>query len=216
MTIAKLLEEISFVPGVSGSCIFDPEQGPMFTDAKMQLSETALQSIGASVCRMLKMGTMNGLKITGGNYRFDNCTVLAVPLQTAAVLLTICDTQVNCSLAMSTSSMLAGDISTLLLKNAAQDADIEQPFDSDIELIDIEEDDGYEASLQEQLDRIEDSLAEAMGPVAEMIMRDNVATWIRQGPAVAARLHELVKLVAAEIGDESLVKEFTIRIDDIF
>jgi hypothetical protein len=61
----------------------------------------------------------------------------------------------------------------------------------------------------------EDALAGAIGPVAGMIIQDYINKWKKAGPEVAARLSELAAMLTEEIGDPTLEKEFTAKVESI-
>ena len=106
----KLLQEISVIPGVTGSCIFDKKEGPLCSDLHPSLSKDRLQVVGIHLVRLMQMGTMAGLSITSSHFRFDKYTVIGIPLDIDAVLLTVCDAQANCSLVATSAVMLAADM----------------------------------------------------------------------------------------------------------
>jgi len=211
MTIKKLLDEISVIPGVAGSCVFDRTDGPLCTNSEATLSRDILLKVGSYLMRMLKMGEMNDIDITGSNYRFDTCSVVSTPLGSDAILLTICDNQANCSLVATTAAMLAADMKEQLVKGGVSESVIiekQQEIALDAE---AEEKAPPDSRLQEYFDKIEEELAFAIGPVAGMIMQDYIVKWQQNGPAEAERLPELITILSAEISDNTLITEFRER-----
>lgn len=213
MTMKKLIDEISVIPGVTGSCIFDKSAGPLCTDSGNNLAAGVLEKVGAYLVRMLKMGKMAGLDITTSHFRLDKCTVVGMPLDSGAILLTICDTQANCSLVAATASMLASDMRDELGKeNAAAAGRSGDVSTTGMETAKEQEVDPY---LQSYLDQMEEALAGAIGPVAGMVIGDYITKWQRNGPAVTTRLNELADMLLAEIDEDSLIDEFTARVKKI-
>ncbi len=210
MSLKKLLDEISVIPGVSGSCIFDRNDGPLCTNSDANIATDVLIKVGSFLVRMLKMGKMNGLEITGSNYRFDNCTVVSTPLGPDSILLTICENQANCSLVATTAAMLAADMQEQLQRGASPPSI--QEGESDFNGLEIEDEKPRNEHLQKCFTQIEEAFAEAIGPVAGMILQDYIVKWQELGPASKDRLDELVEMLLDEISEDVLVQEFKQKI----
>ncbi len=232
----KLLQEISVIPGVIGSCIFEKNEGPICKDLHPILSEDLLRTIGVHLVRLIQMSKMAELSIQSSHFRYDKYTVVGMPLETGAVLLTICDSHANCSLVATTAAMLVVDMREELDRGATRaddksseeapesdDAEIEvvEVDNADIEVVEdddlnsddqalaVDEDD---ADMQSLYDEIEQTLAGAIGPVAGLVMQDYLDKWKEKGPAVPGRLDELAKMLEEEIGDDELAKDFANKI----
>ncbi|NOQ45093.1 MAG: hypothetical protein GQ559_00190 [Desulfobulbaceae bacterium] len=207
----KLLQEISVIPGVTGSCIFDKKEGPLCKDLHPDLSEDLLQTVGIHLVRLIQMGKMSGLSVKSVHFRFDKYAVVGLPLGSGSILLTICEAHANCSLVATTAAMLAADMREELERGVrAPDTG-----ESVAELDEVVLDEIVYADLQPLYDRIEQALAGAIGPVAGMIIQDYIHKWKASGPEVPARLSELVSMLTKEIGDPALEQEFTSRVVDI-
>lgn len=207
----KLLQEISVIPGVSGSCIFDKKEGPLCKDLHPDLSEDLLQTVGIHLFRLIQMGKMSGLSVKSVHFRFDKYAVVGMPLVTGTILLTICESHANCSLVATTAAMLAADMREELERG------VRHP-DTDESVVELEEvllDETVDVDLQPLYDRIEQALASAIGPVAGMIIQDYIHKWRASGPEVPARLSELASMLAQEIGDPALEQEFSARMQEI-
>ncbi|BCO08463.1 hypothetical protein GF1_08390 [Desulfolithobacter dissulfuricans] len=208
----KLLKEISVIPGVTGSCIFDKSEGPLCEELHPSLSADLSETVGTYLVRLFQMGGMIGLDTRSVYFRFDKYTVLGMPLDTGAVLLTICESQANCSLVATTAAMLVADMRDEL--NAPVYPPEEEVLE-EVEAVAIEEDDGDDAELEPLFKEMEQALAAAIGPVAGVVMQDYIQRWKESGPAVPARISELAKMLVEEIGDEHLAREFTSHIHTI-
>jgi hypothetical protein len=207
----KLLQEISVIPGVTGSCIFDKKEGPLCKDLHPDLSEDLLQTVGIHLVRLIQMGKMSGLSVQSVHFRFDKYTVVGMPLETGAVLLTICEAHANCSLVATTAAMLAADMRDELQRGVHSPGTEE----SVEELGEVVLDKSVDADLQPMYDKIEQALAGAIGPVAGMIIQDYIQKWRSSGPEVPARLSELASMLTKEIADPALEKEFNARVEEI-
>jgi hypothetical protein len=208
----KLLKEISVIPGVVGSCIFDKSEGPLCKDVHPDLSQELLETVGIHLVRLVQMGRMIDLQSNAVHFRFDKCTVVGLPLESGAVLLTICDAQANCSLVATTAAMLASDMRDELAKGVSearmQEA-VEEVVEEEIATRGASE---IGAEVQGLIKDIEQILATAIGPVAGLVIHDYVDKWRKDGPAVPARLGELSKMLEEEIGDPAMMKDFSTKV----
>jgi len=206
----KLLNEISVIPGVKGSCIFDKKEGPLCKDLHPNLSEDLLQTVGIHLVRLIQMGSMSNLSIKSVPFRFDKYTVVGMPLDTGAVLLTICEAHANCSLVATTAAMLVADIREEM-ESGVQSPEPEEVLEKDAVQVEV----ASNTELQPLFDKIEDALAGAIGPIAGMIIQDYINKWKASGPEVPARLSELATMLAKEIGDPALEKDFISNVEKI-
>jgi len=207
----KLLNEISVIPGVTGSCIFDKKEGPLCKDLHPDLSEGLLQTVGIHLVRLIQMGSMSGLSVKSVHFRFDKYTVVGMPLDTGAVLLTICEAHANCSLVATTAAMLAADMRDELERGVRSPDENEEVLEQDA----VQKDEAGDMELQPMYDKIEEALASAIGPIAGMIIQDYINKWKAAGPEVPARLSELATMLTKEIGDPALEQEFTANVEKI-
>ena len=68
-------------------------------------------------------------------------------------------------------------------------------------------------NIQKIFQEIEQALSGAIGPAADMILRDYIEQWQRNGPVVAARIVELTTALVEEIGDPETAQEFISRVE---
>lgn len=190
------------MPGVTGSCIFDKSAGALCSEFKADLPADLSESVGIHFVRLIQMGTMNKLNIKSAHFRFDKYSVVGLPLDSGAILLAICDSDANCSLVASTAAMLVEDIGDDLTYPDAEYLD--EAGGSE------EKSSAGEAAdaLKVQFEEIGDALADAIGPVAGMVMADYISKWKQAGPVESSRLGELVTMLVEEIGDSKLVDDF--------
>lgn len=203
----KLLKEISVIPGVTGSCIFDKTAGALCSDFKTNLPVDLTENVGIHFIRLVQMGLMNNLNIKSAHFRFDRYSVVGLPLDTGAILIAICESDANCSLVATTAAMLAEDMRDELSQSSSDSDRQGQGSVSGDSSASVPEQDGA-SSLNPQFKEIESALAGAIGPVAGMVMPDYINRWRRNGATDVSRLGELITLLVEEIGDERLAKEF--------
>ena len=204
----KLLQEISVIPGVAGSCVFDKNKGPLCNDLNPDLSRDLLQTIGTHLVRLIQMGGMSGMKVKSVNFRFDKYSVIGMPLKESSVLLTICESQANCSLVATTAALLATD----MCEKMDEKIQASETLNSDT---DQETKESATVDLQPVYTKIEQALTDAIGPIAGILMQDYIDKWKESGPESTDRLAELTSMLAQEIGDQNLIKAFTSNLADI-
>jgi len=202
----KLLKEISVIPGVTGSCIFDKNEGAVCTELDANLPRDLTEQVGIHFVRLVQMGVMNSLNIKSAHFRFDRYSVVGLPLEKGAILLAICDSQANCSLVATTAAMLVEDMKDELDKPPAPPSS-GKPAAMAQQRGDMAAA-GGDAKLAAHLKEIEEALVSAIGPVAGMVMTDYLNKWRENGPPAASRLPELISMLVDEIGDASLSSEF--------
>jgi hypothetical protein len=202
----RLLKEISVIPGVSGSWIFDKNEGAICTELSPELPKNLTEQMGIHFVRLVQMGRMNKLHIKYAHFRFDRYSVVGLPLEKGAILLVVCDSQANCSLIATTAVMLVEDmrdeLERPLLQPEERTEDTGRPAPTSPAASEIGDE------LRPLLKEIEEALATAIGPVAVMIMADYLNRWRENGSADLARLPELIDMLVREIDDKGLVQEF--------
>jgi hypothetical protein len=210
----KLLNEISEIPGVIGSCIFDKNQGMLCRKFDVNLPRDLTDNIGMNFIRLLQMAAMNKLDIKSAQFRFDRYWLIGIPLQKGIILLAICDLHANCSLVAATAVMLMADMLN----------ELDEPFDrpqegASQESVSVRKQKGLpndNEDIQLYFAEIENALAAAIGPVARMVMSDYVYKWIQDAPPSVSRLPELLNILAEEIEDPTLIAEFKSQLKHLF
>ena len=71
----------------------------------------------------------------------------------------------------------------------------------------------YPREIQKIFQEIEQALSGAIGPAADMILRDYIEQWQQNGPVVSARIVELTTALVEEIGDPETAQEFISRVE---
>lgn len=200
----KLLQEISVIPGVTGSCIFDKNEGPLCKLLQQDFGEEDLDIVGTHLLRLFQMGVMAGLNIHSSHFRFDRYTLIGIPLDDEIILVIICDAQANCSLVSTTAIMLARDTRSDMNQDQLESSDETKAAE--------EEDETFLHLLYEE---IEETLTAVMGPVAILVMNDCLERWREAGPAVASRVPDLIEMLEQEISNPDLSKTFRKRVDKL-
>jgi hypothetical protein len=209
----RLLKEISVIPGVTGSCIFDKIEGVVCTELSAELPKNLTGQVGIHFVRLVQMGGMNKLQIKSAHFRFDRYSVVGFPLEKGAILLAVCDSQANCSLVTTTAAMLVEDMRDELEKpSSPQEHRRDDPARPESANLAVS---GISDELRPFLRKIEEALATAIGPVALLVVADYFNRWRENGPADPGRLPELIEMLVSEIEDKGLAREFKGQLDHI-
>ena len=208
----NLLKEISVIPGVWATCIFDRQEGVVCAESDAGFPRDQTEQVALHFVRLVQMAGMNKLSIKSTHFRFDRYSVVCLPLEKGAVLLVICDSQANCSLVATTAVMLVEDIRIGL------DKPVSSPPSGNPDVLrgggGVAGNDAVE--LEPSLREIEDAFVAAIGPAAGMIMNEYAGRWRANGSADTSRLVELINMLAEKIGDAGLSAEFRSRLKHLF
>ncbi|PID74473.1 MAG: hypothetical protein CSA20_05020 [Deltaproteobacteria bacterium] len=205
MALKKLLNEVAVVPGVVGCCIVDRNKGVVCTSSESNVAAETLLKLGTPLLRMLKMGQINNLGPGECQFHFARCSVIGRSLTSRAVFLAVCDTDTNLSLIAATATLLAPDMREHLSRKDLSDR-IES---KDSRRFTVPEDnEAIDDEIRAFLSQIKKALAETIGPVAGMLLRDAVRQWQQEAVPDKSGFDRLLAIVSSEIGDTALRLEF--------
>lgn len=194
----ELLDEIFCIPGVIGSCVFEKSQGILHRNPEEGLARDIQEGVGTHFNRLLQMSVKSNLNVKTAQFRFDKYWLVGIPLQEEFVLFVLCDLEANCSLIASAALLLVEEMSDCQPQTVLKGYGETHQSDEDVP--------GSE--LDEYFEDIEKALANAIGPVAKVVMNDSVSRWKKEGPPALPRLQELLDMLTDEIGDANLIAEF--------
>jgi hypothetical protein len=203
----ELLQEIKLLPGVIGSTVHINGEKRIFSDLpKVFQSKTA--DIGRSLERLFKL--RQGRDINFIEVRFDESVMLMRPVDREASLITICESGVNFPLVNMTSSMLTGELRKAVekIRKGEDEKPAPKPQGTKAAPAATDVNAVMNGPLAPVMERLANALALAIGPISDMVMKDTVKDWVKQGPADEARVPELVDMLCREIDDSELEKEF--------
>ncbi len=203
----NLVQEIFTMPGVAGACVFDKKGGQLCGKGHEKLSVGLLDTLGLHTARLFQMGKMSGLGINMAQFVFDRYAVLAQSTSSGDFFLVLCAAHADCpQIAQTISTRIAASLPVELepVAEASEESSVQAP-----------EPEVCPAHLQVMLDKIEQALAGAIGPVAGMVMHDYIDLWQQSGPAVPARLVELTNMLVDEIGEPEAAQDFVAQIEQI-
>ncbi|MDH3348418.1 MAG: hypothetical protein OEM02_10040 [Desulfobulbaceae bacterium] len=218
----SLIANIALQNGVKGCAIFHKEQGVLGWDGDGSIDENVLRELSVYLVKLQLLGVKNGLGIRASNFYFSDLKVIGVPYSPEAIMVICC--LEGCNTEELTKLVAAHRQSSGQPK---QSADVTQELDYSRykELVELPHDLGSPGEIisdDEELDimrdyyeQLYDSLAELIGPLADYVVQDSLARWRKNGPAIPARIYELVSMMGAEIENPRLAEEFLNRFENM-
>jgi predicted regulator of Ras-like GTPase activity (Roadblock/LC7/MglB family) len=197
-----VLQELTILPGVVGSCVVMGDGRVLAFSLPVFFTEGMAVESGSKMRRMMQMAAVKGLSPQIMSIRYDKYTVLALPINDEAILLTLCGSGNDTSLIATTCVVLQPDLEKKLnaaLEGKKQDqtggAKPEAPAESNEE-------------IEKALALIKKSLFETIGPVADMVYAECVQRWTENANADMGRMFELLACISQEIDSSELFTEF--------
>lgn len=207
----SLLQEITMLPGVLGCFVFSNKQGIIANKMPPIFKENNIKTIGTLLTRTMQMGSTAQLDFSDIEIKYNESTLLIKPITQDVLLVIISEPNANKSLIVMTSGMMLVDIETALNRLPAQKK-TQEPSTLSPETAQSKPAPAQEAEIGEELaliiEKLGDSLALAIGPVAPPVMRDTMEIWAQQTPPTIGNLPALAKLLCQEINDDELEKQF--------
>ena len=225
-----LLQEIKMLKGVLGAFVFTDKFGLVACDMPPTANKYTIDSmerVGAFIKRFFNNPTTIELGVMSYEIRNSDSLMLLKKIDDHATLVTVCEAEVSMPLVNMTTSMLIAELKSAVdlvtekpdpstLQSAAETQQGAAPAQQTAakpaaapkaKVIDVEKlmAEGPFAAIARKL---EDSMARAIGPVGNMVVRDCVEKWVAKGSPSKDRFGELMALLVKEIGDSRLEEEF--------
>jgi len=203
----NLVEEVFAQPGVAGACVLNSKGKQLCGKGHEKMAPKLLNNLGLHTARLFQMGRMSGLDINMAQFVFDRYAVVAQLVPSGEIFLVLCAAHADCCQIAKIITVRAAASLPPELEPAAEPSAEEN--------VPEEEPEVCPPQLQVMLDRIEQALTGAIGPVAGMVMQDYIDIWRQNGPAVPARLVELTTMLVDEIGEPEAAQDFVAQIEQI-
>jgi hypothetical protein len=218
------LKEIKNVQSVMGSYVHISGSHEIHSDLpKIFLSK--VKEIGEVFDRVLKVNQATNMHASTIEFKFDEAMIFLRPIDQDACLITFCETDINKKMLNMTTGMLVNDLKAaveLVRRGGKMPAPApakppqaavskpkeELPIGKTVDVNKII----HAGPLAKVFQGFQDSLALAIGPISEMVIKDTVEIWAQNGECSQARLPELVEMLVKEIDDPSLEAEFKLAV----
>jgi hypothetical protein len=218
----ELLKEIKNIQSVMGSYVHITGSQEIHSDLP-KIFMSKVREIGEVFDRVLKVNLATNMHATAVEFKFAEAIIFLRPIDQDACLITFCETDVNKKMLNMTTGMLSNDLkeatdrARIGEKAAAAPPPPEAPAappetqPSPSKSIDVNKI-IHAGPLAKVFQSFQDALALAIGPISEMVVKDSVEVWARNGECSQERLPELVEMLVKEIDDPSLEAEFRLAI----
>jgi len=219
----EFLKEIKNIPSVMGSYVHISGGREIHSDLpKIFLNK--VQEIGEVFDRVIKVNLATNMHAGTIEFKFDEAMIFLRTIDQDSCLITFCETDVNKKMLNMTTGMLANEMKAAVEqvrkgggKTAPAPAQPPQPSTSKAKeeparkTVDVNKI-IHAGPLAKVFQAFQDSLALAIGPISEMVIKDNVEIWAQKGECSQERLTELVDMLVKEIDDPSLEAEFKLAV----
>lgn len=214
-----ILKEIKNVPSVMGSYIHVTGITAVNSDLP-KIFQKKVYDVGEAVDRIIKVNEATNMHANNIEFKYEEAVIIIKPIDSSASLITFCETDINKKNLTMTTGMLtselkeaANKIRTSAPATAGSPAAATSPPPAAEQKVDVNKI-IHAGPLAKVFKDFQNAFAMAIGPIGEMIMKDTVEEWAKNGDCSGERLAELVEMLCKEIDDESLESEFKEAISD--
>ncbi|MEN8257808.1 MAG: hypothetical protein ABFS09_08100 [Thermodesulfobacteriota bacterium] len=228
-----LLQEIKMLNGVLGAFVYTDKFGVVACDMPpaTTLTVPSMERVGTFLKRFFSNPTTLELGVMSYEIRNSEYLMLLKKIDEQGTLVTVCEPEVSMPLVNMTTSMLIAELKAAVdlvtakpdlsqlqdqakpaasqpqARKTASPAGAKPAPKPKAKVIDVDKlmSEGPFAAIARKL---EDSMARAIGPVGNMVVRDCVEKWVAGGSPSKDRFGELMEFLLKEIGDSRLEDEF--------
>lgn len=222
-----LFKEIKSVPAVMGSCLHVAGIKELNSDLpKIFLAK--ISEIGEIFDRVIKVSLATNMHANTIEFKYDEALIFLRPIDQDSCLITFCETDVNKKMLNMTTGMLGNELKQTVeqirqggapkpkeaaaSRPQAEPVAVQPPTPAPSpKSIDVNKI-IHAGPMAKIFQDFQDALAMAIGPISEMVMKDCVESWAKEGECSQERLPELVDMLIREIDDVSLEAEFKLAI----
>ncbi len=219
----ELLKEIKNIQSVMGSYVHISGGQEIHSDLP-KIFMNKVREIGEVFDRVIKVNMATNMHASMIEFKFDEAMIFLRPIDQDSCLITFCETDINKKTLNMTTGMLVNDLKEAVeqvRKGGKKSGPVpprspqpeapkakEEPTRKTVDVNKII----HAGPLAKVFQGFQDSLALAIGPISEMVIKDNVEIWARNGECSQERLSELVDMLVKEIDDPSLEAEFRLAV----
>ncbi len=203
----KLSDIIASLPEVSGGFLYSPDKGVYSNQTGTAGNDTALQQVSLKLTKIVSMLSIHFNDTGGIRIIFNNHILFGMKIDEGNWLFLLHQPSLTPGMLKMTVQMA--------LNLQEEEKPPEQAPQAEVVSSEDETDAGPdsealvaslispESELSKPLLAIQEELATQIGPVAELIFEDSVATWCTTSSPSIENLPELVAMFAEEIDDDS-------------
>jgi len=209
--MAGFLDELQNVPGVYGACLYHSQEGVLQSNLPSLYTDATVSEIGKVLARIHTAGQMNFSDLTDVSIRYDETTLLLRKIAEEINVFAILDPDCNQNLVTMSLNIIQQElkgkdlVSELSSTPSAPSAAAPQAPTGGVP----------SAEVEPILTKMQNSLAEVLGPMAALIFDEALDDWKAQGGGSKDSLPALIQLISEEIGDDAKAREYRSMIQPI-
>lgn len=215
------LSEVSGLPEVLGLFVYINQVGIKYPDLPKWCPELETAQIGHTINGLLSLNHILNRRRKNIEIKLESLSILAAQIDNDASLIAICKADTDPSVFETATKKIIPELKKAIAfiprpsppekdSGAAEQESQEEGREHE-EIVAQEE--AVAVVPEKTLLLIRDSLARAIGPVHEIVMKETIEKWTEEGEATIDRIGELVDMLCREIGDKEREKEFRSELD---
>jgi len=211
MAYQNILENlIESLPDIHGAFIYNNQQGVLDSQDRIATNTLQKQNIGKAFSKVFFMMAVHYNDISNIRFNYKKMTLLGGKFGENDYLIVLCGADISSGITRITVQMALNNLKendeTL---TEAQPTISEQPAISPEQLLQAD------SPLAQPLNDIRHALADQIGPVADILFDDALATWAKEVTPTHDTLNKLVQILVEEIGDSSEGEEFRTLVSNL-
>ncbi len=207
----NLIDELKVIPGVTGACIFNSQEGLKVTNLPAIFKPDRLNIVGRHLAKLYSAGRMSFDDLTDITLHYDESVIIARELEKNTLVFAICDPSFNHNLLTMSFNLLQEEFKNGSFSSGPASDGAAQPSEAKAPSS------GSDTSghLKNLLEEMKASLAKVLGPMAEFVFDEVAEEWMEQGPADFSRIEDLIEKINQEIGDQGKVDDYRLQISPL-
>ena len=198
-----IAHEFSVLPGVIGTCVSVLSKDMLFSSLPDYFTNGMVNDVSNNMGRMMQMASVKGLEPQTMAIRYDKFDIVAMQIESDAMLLVLCEVGSNTSLIATTACMLAPEIVKALQQQPEEKIANSTPPPK------------VNTQTSQALDEIKQALLGTVGPVADLVFDECMERWTVSNPPDISRIFELIGCLSGEIDNSELFEEFKGKISTL-
>ncbi len=210
-----IAHEFSVLPGVIGTCVSVLSKDMLFSSLPDYFTNGMVNDVSNNMGRMMQMASVKGLEPQTMAIRYDKFDIVAMQIESDAMLLVLCEVGSNTSLIATTACMLAPEIVKALQQQPEEKIANSTPPPNKTNSENSPQEWQVNTQTSQALDEIKQALLGTVGPVADLVFDECMERWTVSNPPDISRIFELIGCLSGEIDNSELFEEFKGKISTL-
>lgn len=204
MVMEEILSELKITPGVLGGFFIHRKNGVLCADLPSVYQDLNLNDMGRQLSKIYAARRLNFPEVHDIGLYFAEAVMISRAIDEQFFLVLLCDQDVNSStLSVSMHLAIEEHDDELSLAAAGQLADGLSGGAQQLSSQQV-----LDGPLKQPLEKIQRTLIEMMGPMAELLYEESLERWVASGRIREELLPEFIELIAREMPDDRKATAF--------